>query len=83
MDIETVEGGSDGINVTLKVNFSPENKNEPLLSKYGEIPGYPHIFVLDSEGKLLHSQNTSELEAGKSYNKELFVDFLKKWAPAK
>ena len=24
MDIETVVGGSDGINVTLKVNFSPD-----------------------------------------------------------
>ena len=69
--------------VTVKVNFSPENKNEPLLSKYGEILGYPHIFVLDSEGKLLHSQSTGELEAGKSYNKELMVGFLKKWAPAK
>lgn len=69
--------------VTVKVNFSPENKNEAVLSKYGEIPAYPHIFVLNSEGKLLHSQNTGELETGKSYNKELFVAFLKKWAPAK
>jgi thiol:disulfide interchange protein len=69
--------------VMVKVNFSPENKNEGVLSKYGEIPAYPHIFVLDSEGRLLHSQNTGDLEAGKSYDKEKLVGFLKKWAPAK
>jgi thiol:disulfide interchange protein len=69
--------------VTVKVNFSPENENKEVLSKYGEIPAYPHIFVLDAEGKLLHSQNTGELEAGKSYDKERLVGFLRKWAPSK
>ena len=69
--------------VTLKINFSPENENKEVISKYGEIPGYPHIFVLDSEGKLIQSQNTGDLEAGKSYDKEKFVGFLKKWSPSK
>jgi thiol:disulfide interchange protein len=69
--------------VTLKLNFSPENENKEVLSRYGEIPGYPHLFVLDAEGKLLQSQNTGELEAGKSYDKEKFVGFLKKWSPSK
>jgi len=69
--------------VTVKVNFSPENENKAVLSKYGEIPAYPHLLVLDAEGKLLQSQGTGELEAGKSYDKEKFVAFLKKWAPAK
>jgi thiol:disulfide interchange protein len=69
--------------VTVKVNFSPENENREVISKYGEIPGYPHIFVLDSEGKLIQSQNTGDLEEGKSYNREKFVGFLKKWSPSK
>jgi len=69
--------------VTVKVNFSPENENKAALSKYGEIPAYPHIFVLDAEGKLLHSQHTGELEVGKSYDKEKLVGFLRKWAPSK
>jgi thiol:disulfide interchange protein len=69
--------------VTVKINFSPENENKELLAKYPEIPGYPHIFVLDAEGKLLHSQFTGDLEAGKSYNREKMVAFLTKWAPAK
>lgn len=69
--------------VMVKVNFSPENENKEALSKYGEIPAYPHLFVLDAGGKLLHSQNTGELESGKSYDKEKFVGFLRKWAPAR
>lgn len=69
--------------VTVKVNFSPENENKELLSKYPQIPGYPHIFVLDSEGHLLHSQFTGDLEEGKSYNHDAMVAFLKKWSPKK
>ena len=68
--------------VTVKVNYSPENKNEAVLTKYPKIPGYPHLYVLDATGALLHSQNTAELEDGKkSYNLEKFTAFLQKWAP--
>ncbi|MCA1636045.1 MAG: thioredoxin family protein [Acidobacteria bacterium] len=69
--------------VTLKINFSPENENKEVIAKYGEVAGYPHIFVLDSKGKLIQSQGTGELEAGRSYDKEKFVGFLKKWSPTK
>lgn len=69
--------------VMVKINFSPENENRAALSKYPDIPGYPHIFVLDAGGELLHSQNTGELEAGKSYDRAKMVAFLRKWAPAK
>src|SRR6266850_6076581 len=44
--------------VTLKVNYSDENQNEEVLSRYPTINGYPHIFFLDSKGKLLLSQDT-------------------------
>ncbi|MFY9555406.1 MAG: thioredoxin family protein [Blastocatellia bacterium] len=66
--------------VMVKINFSRENENQKLLSRYPEIQGYPHIFVLDSNGKLLHSQNTGQLESGKSYDLEKFSSFLKRWA---
>lgn len=65
----------------LKVNFSKENKNEKFLSHYPAIEGYPHFFVLEKDGKLLHSQNTGELEKDKDYDKDKFMEFLKKWAP--
>jgi thioredoxin-related protein len=69
--------------VTVKINFSEENPNKEVLSRYDTIPGYPHIFVLDSNGKLLHSQNTSPLESGKSYDLERITVFLNDWAPQK
>ena len=69
--------------VTVKINFSEENDNKAILSRYDAIPGYPHIFVLDSDGKFLLSQNTSVLESGKSYDLERLTAFLTKWAPAR
>lgn len=51
--------------IWLKVNFSPENKNKEFLSKYPEITGYPHLFVLETDGSFLHSQGTAELEEPK------------------
>ena len=65
--------------VMVKVNFSDENKNEQVLSRYPEIPGYPHLFILDGDGKLLYSQDTSELEEGRGYNLTKFTAFLQKW----
>jgi len=67
--------------VTVKINFSKENENAKFLSQYPKIPGYPHIFVLEANGKLLHSQFTAELEEGQSYNLKKFTDFLKAWVP--
>lgn len=67
--------------VWLKVNWSKENKNEALLSRWPKIVGYPHLFVLDGDGKLLHSQDTGALESGKSYDHAKFIAFLKAWAP--
>lgn len=67
--------------VVIKVNFSKENKNEKFLSQYPAIEGYPHFFVLDSDGKMIHSQNTGELEKDKDYDKEKFLEFLNKWKP--
>jgi thioredoxin-related protein len=65
--------------VMVKINWSPENKNEAVLSRYPKIKGYPHIFVLDRDGKLLHSQDTGELEDGKSYSLEKMTAFLNRW----
>jgi thiol:disulfide interchange protein len=68
--------------VMLKINMSDENKNEALLGRYPKIEGYPHIFVLDNDGKLIHSQDTGALEAGKGYDLDKFKSFLTTWATA-
>lgn len=69
--------------VWVKVNMSDENENKEFLSKYPEIKGYPHLFVLEKDGKFLHSQDTSELEEKETYNLQKFTDFLQNWSPAK
>jgi thiol:disulfide interchange protein len=67
--------------VWLKVNYSKENRNAPLLAHWPKITGYPHLFVLDASGRLLHSQDTSLLESGNGYDRRKFVDMLQRWAP--
>jgi len=68
--------------VLVKVNVSQENMNEEFLSRFPEATGYPHIYILDSDGTFLHSQDTVELEDGAdSYVLEVFMAFLQKWAP--
>ena len=69
--------------VPVKINYSLENKNEKFLSQFPPIEGYPHIFVLDAAGKLLHSQNTGDLEEGKGHSREKVMTFLKAWAEGK
>jgi thiol:disulfide interchange protein len=67
--------------VLVKVNWSPQNHNAALLSQWPAIPGYPHLFVLDGQGKLVHSQSTGELERGRGYNRDKIMAFLRRFAP--
>lgn len=66
----------------VKINYSPLRRNEVVLARYPKVTGYPHLFVLDSAGTLLHSQDTGELEqeGQNTYNLERFTAFLSKWA---
>ena len=67
--------------VVVKVNYSSENKNAIVLSRFPKIPGYPHLFVLDADGTLLCSKDTGELESGKKHDRKKVYAFLKEWAP--
>jgi thiol:disulfide interchange protein len=62
--------------VMVKVNFSPDNENAAVLAKYPKPAGYPHLYVLDDRGKLLVSQDTGELEEGRSYHHGRMREFL-------
>ncbi len=77
-----VQSLRDANYVWVKVNWSKENKNEALLARWPKIQGYPHLFVLDGDGRLLHSQDTGALESGKDYDHAKLIAFLKAWAPA-
>jgi thiol:disulfide interchange protein len=67
--------------VLMKLNMSRENENRAFLSRYPKIHGYPHIFILDADGKLVQSQPTNVLEDGRSYNVKRFKKFLEEFAP--
>jgi thiol:disulfide interchange protein len=67
--------------VWLKVNFSKENQNRALLERWPKAAGYPHLYVLDADGRLLQSQDTGMLEAGTNYDPSLFRAFLLEWSP--
>lgn len=70
--------------VWLKVNMSEENENTEFLSAYPKAEGYPHLYILESDGTFLHSQGTSVLEDGKkSYDLQKYIEFLQKWSPEK
>jgi hypothetical protein len=67
--------------VIMKVFDSNTNGNAEFLSAYPDFFAYPHLIVLDSGGKLLHSQDSEELESDSGYDGKAFAAFLKKWAP--
>ena len=67
----------------VKINFSEENLNEKFLGRFPPVAGYPHFFILDSNGKVLHSQDTAKLEEGEGYNLKKFTTFLEEWSPPK
>lgn len=70
--------------VVYRLNYSKENYNVKLLNKY-KFPqrfGFPVFLILDSEGNLIHTQNSWYLEDGKtSYDREKVKAFFTEWGP--
>ena len=66
--------------VWLKVNFSKDNPNAGFLARWPKVANYPHLFVLDADGRLLQSQDSASLEAGKDYDPKKFRAFLDSWS---
>ena len=64
--------------LVVKVNYSPQNRNEKILSRWPKAKGYPHFYVLDGTGRVLESQPGGELEAGKDYDAAKVLAFLRR-----
>jgi thioredoxin-related protein len=64
--------------VIMKVTYPGDNA-DAFLANYPKVEAYPHFFVLDQDGQLLHSQGTGELEEGSGYNESVFAEFLNQW----
>ena len=75
----------------IHVNYNPrkslgeekQKQADMMLKRLGNPGrfGYPVIVVLDSDGKVMHIQDSSFLEEGKGYNKDKVVRFFKCWTP--
>jgi hypothetical protein len=61
-----------------------EGKKNPDLVKLYKVPierGVPALAVLDSQGKLLYSQQHAEFQAARSMDPDDLIAFLDKWKP--
>ncbi len=66
--------------IIMKVNYSDENKNSFFLRDFPNFESFPHLYVLDSDGKVLHSQPTGDFERTETtYNEKAIFAFLDKW----
>lgn len=69
--------------ITIKVNYSKENRNLAELKKleYPQRFGFPVFVILDSNGKRIHTQNSAYFEEGDGYSTKRILDFLSQWSP--
>lgn len=65
--------------VVLKVNVSEENRNADFMAALPPTMGYPHMYVADTSGAILHSQDTGEFLVRGGYSVIPFMAFLDRW----
>src|ERR1700741_1394638 len=71
--------------IVYHLNYSKENFNAKVLTKYGfpQRFGFPVLLVLDGNGKLIHTQSSWYLEDGKkSYDRDKVIAFFTDWSPS-
>ena len=68
--------------VVLKVNVSDVNDNAEFMASLPPALGYPHMYITDNNGDVLHSQDTAEFLVNKKYSETRFMTFLDHWQSA-
>jgi thioredoxin-related protein len=64
--------------VTVEVYYGDKNRNEKFFAKLPRAKGYPHFWIMGTDGKVANSVDTSIIEDGKSgYDKEKFLRFVR------
>jgi hypothetical protein len=68
--------------IIYHLNHSRENKNERYLKTIGapQRSGLPAFAVLDTAGRLLHTQSGTGLQRGNGYDKDKVKTFFVQWA---
>jgi len=65
--------------VVLKVNVSEANENADFLAGLPRFVGYPHAFIADARGRILHSQDPRAWLKDGQYSPARFRAFLNRW----
>ena len=65
--------------VVLKVNISDENDNVEFMAAFPPAQGYPHMYVTDSDGNILSSQDTADFRENNKYSEARFMAFFDRW----
>ena len=70
--------------IVVKVNYSPENRNEAILKEldFPQRFGFPVFLVLNQNGTRIHTQNSGILEKDSSYDIKQVTQFFSHWTPA-
>lgn len=78
--------------VLIHVNYNPRKAGgEEAAQKAAKLMerldnparfGFPVFVVLDADGKVLHTQDSSFLEEDKGYSEKKVLRFFKNWTPA-
>lgn len=74
-----VETRMHEIFVVLKVNISDSNDNAEFLAAFPPAKGYPHMYITDSSGTILYSQDTADFREDKKYSEQRFKIFFEHW----
>lgn len=69
--------------IVVKVSVEPKGPVPGALRRYPAPDKHPHLYVLDENGTLIHSQKTVELEKGDVYDAEKLAFFLNAFGPPK
>jgi thioredoxin-related protein len=67
--------------VAVKLNYSPENKNEESNKFLGNPVrfGFPVFIIIDGKGNVIHIQDSGLLEDGTGYSKNKVKGFFENW----
>ncbi|MEN8177599.1 MAG: hypothetical protein ABFS39_03170 [Pseudomonadota bacterium] len=63
----------------LKVNVDETNDNAEFLAAFPRVLGYPHMFITDSDGVILFSQDTVGFLQEGQYSEQHIQTFIDRW----
>lgn len=77
--------------VYIHVNYNPRKADQTSMEQGKALMnrlanparfGFPVFVILDNNGEILHTQDSSFLEEGQGYNKDKVLRFFRCWTPA-